>query len=77
MQISGNLWDKKRQGIAKEEMLSESRQRRLFDIMDADCSVENPDDFFSRAVNHFNDKRLSGLACWIRVERDKETLAIE
>jgi len=68
--------DKKRQGIAKGRNAGAKVASGDFLVfMDADCSVENPDDFFVRAVNQFNDKRLSGLACWIRVERDKETLA--
>jgi glycosyltransferase involved in cell wall biosynthesis len=44
-------------------------------FLDADCSLENPDAFFTSALKHFEDPQLLGLAGRIAVLPDRATLA--
>src|ERR1035437_4019229 len=45
-------------------------------FMDADCSIVNPDEFFSIALDDFKkDDKLVALTGWLRVLPDQETFA--
>lgn len=44
-------------------------------FLDADVYISNPDNFFTRALGHFeNDPKLVGLGGWLRVFKEMETV---
>jgi glycosyltransferase involved in cell wall biosynthesis len=44
-------------------------------FIDSDCVIENVDDFFTRAIKHFEDIDVVGVTGWVKTQPDVETWA--
>src|SRR3989338_11061401 len=72
------VWDKPvRQTIALARNLGAAQAAgEYFVFLDADVSIPNMDEFFSKAVNRFkDDSKLSALTAWRGIVPEHETVA--
>lgn len=65
----------KRQNIAQGRNAgAEVATGEFLVFMDADCTIENPDQFFTHALAEFDNPKLIALTAWLKVLPDKETI---
>jgi glycosyltransferase involved in cell wall biosynthesis len=69
--------DRARQTIAQGRNVgARAAQGELLVFLDADCTIENPDEFFGAALAHFvADPKLVALTAYLRVLPSEETFA--